>query len=135
MDKWDQDSVVARLQEAVDTARRMPSAKVIGYYNLWPTMVREPWEAMADQDYRRPPPGPKAIERMEETMRWMLWLEVEQRHLVWMRAKNYEWKDICRRFGCNRTTAWRWWTKAVGTIVEQLNQRQSEGVASCSKLS
>ena len=48
---------------------------------------------------------------MLESMRWMQWLEVEQRHLVWMRAKHYEWKFICRRLGRDRTTAWRRWQK------------------------
>ena len=36
--------------------------------------------------YRPMPPSPKAVERMLETMRWVQWLEFEQRHLVWMRA-------------------------------------------------
>jgi hypothetical protein len=44
---------------------------------------------------------------MLETMRWVQWLEVEQRHLVWMRAKRYGWRDITIRFACDRTTAWR----------------------------
>ena len=51
----------------------------------------------------------EAIDRMLETMQWVLWLEVEQRHLVWMRAERYRWKEICCRFGCDRTTAWRRW--------------------------
>ncbi len=123
MDKWDVDAVAERLRESVDTARRLPPVQVIGYFNLWPVIARDAWEARGEPDiYRRPPPGPKAIEQMEETMRWMLWLDVEQRHLLWMRAKEYDWKDICRRFGCERTTAWRRWQRAIGVIVSQLNQ-------------
>jgi hypothetical protein len=55
------------------------------------------------------PPTPQAIDRMLETMRWVQWLEVEQRHLVWMRAKRYELARHHRRFACDRTTAWRRW--------------------------
>jgi len=44
---------------------------------------------------------------MLETMRWVLWLEEEERHLVWIRAERRRWRDICERFGCDRTTAWR----------------------------
>jgi hypothetical protein len=52
---------------------------------------------------------------MLETMRWVQWLEVEQRHLVWMRAKRYGWRDITIRFACDRTTAWRRWQRALQT--------------------
>ncbi|HMS07840.1 MAG TPA: DUF6362 family protein, partial [Burkholderiaceae bacterium] len=48
-------------------------------------------------------------------------LEVEQRHLVWMRAKRYGWRDITIRFACDRTTAWRRWQRALEIVAEKLN--------------
>jgi len=36
-------------------------------------------------------------------MRWVQWLEEEQRHLVWMRAKRYDWHTIGRRFAVTET--------------------------------
>ena len=63
--------------------------------------------------------------------RWVQWLEVEQRHLVWMRAKRYGWRDITIRFACDRTTAWRRWQKALEIVVTNLN---SEGRCSPSKI-
>jgi predicted DNA-binding protein (UPF0251 family) len=54
-------------------------------------------------------------------MRWVLWLDEPQRHLVWMRAEEWEWQDIARRFGCDRTTAWRRWQKALAKVVDHLN--------------
>ena len=54
-------------------------------------------------------------------MRWMQWLEVEQRHLVWMRAKRYGWREIGIRFACDRTTAWRHWQLSIQGVVEHLN--------------
>jgi hypothetical protein len=47
-------------------------------------------------------PDPKAIDRMLEVMRWVQWLEVEPRHLVWMRAQRH----------------WQW---ALQTVADGLN--------------
>jgi hypothetical protein len=58
-------------------------------------------------------------------MRWVQWLEVELRHLVWMRAKGYGWRDITIRFACDRTTAWRRWQKALQTVTDRLNGERS----------
>lgn len=55
-------------------------------------------------------------------MRWVLWLEVEERHLVWMRAEEWEWKDIARRFACDRTTAWRRWLRIMQKVADKLSE-------------
>ena len=111
---WTIEEIAARFHEAVITARRLPPVRVQGYFNTWPQIVRQPWEILGaeDQGYRPFPPTPEAIDRMLEVMQWVQWLEVEQRHLVWMRADNYRWREITRRFGCDRTTAWRRWQRA-----------------------
>ncbi|MBL0143837.1 MAG: helix-turn-helix domain-containing protein [Betaproteobacteria bacterium] len=125
MADWDKATVDARLVEAVRTARRLPPARVRGHFNAWPEIIREEWETYGvDEPDRRPmPPSPEAIDRMLETTRWMQWLEVEQRHLVWMRAKRYGWRDISIRFACNRSTAWRHWQRALQQLADHLNQR------------
>lgn len=58
---------------------------------------------------------------MLQAMSWVQWLEVEQRHLVWMRAQGFPWLDICARFACNRTTAWRRWQRCLEEIACKLN--------------
>ena len=123
MAEWTVDDVAERFAEAAETGRRLPRLNVQGYFNVWPAFVRDEWEADTEEEhhYHPVPPSPKAIERMLEVMRWVQWLEVEQRHLVWMRAKQYGWKDISRRFACNRTTAWRRWQKALQGVVQYLN--------------
>lgn len=132
MANWSIEEVAARFEEAADTARRLPRVRVQGYFSVWPAFVREAWEGFdRDYEYRPLPPSPEAIERMLEAMRWVQWLEDEQRHLVWMRAKRYEWKDICRRFGCERTTAWRRWQRALGIIVDRLNGAKGHAVEIC----
>ena len=120
---WTINSVAARFHDAVITSRRLPSANVQGYFNTWPAIVRSQWEVLAADErvVCRFPPTPKDIEQMLEVMLWVQWLEVEQRHLVWMRAKRHEWKSICVRFACDRSTAWRRWQRALQMIVDRLN--------------
>ena len=131
---WTIDSVAARFAEAAETGRRLPPVRVQGYFNTWPAFVRKEWEAFsADERYHRPyPPSPESIDRMLQTMRWVQWLEVEQRHLVWMRAKQYEWRDITIRFACDRTTAWRRWQRALQSVADQLNSASALGSRSAS---
>lgn len=126
MDKWTIDDVAARFAEAADVGRRLPSVRVQGYFNTWPAIVHREWETLSatEKPLQHLPPTPAAIERMLETIRWTQWLEEEQRHLVWMRAKQYEWRDICRRFGCDRTTAWRRWHKALLIVALNLNTKE-----------
>ena len=121
---WSVEDVATRLHEAVATERGLPRVRVQGYFNLWPPIVRQEWERFAEPDrVVRIAPDPAAIDRMLETMRWVQWLEVDRRHLVWMRADNYEWNEIGRRFGCCRTTAWRRWKLAVAQLVINLNKK------------
>ncbi len=120
---WTIEAVAARFQDAVATAKRLPSANVQGYFNSWPAIVRSQWEVLAADErvICRFPPTPEDIEQMLEVVCWVQWLEVEQRHLVWMRAKRYGWRDICVRFACDRSTAWRRWQRALQMIVDRLN--------------
>ena len=120
---WTIDAVAARFEEAASTSRRLPPVRVAGYFSTWPVIGRSAWEAFsADEKVYRPfPPSPGAIDRMLETMHWVQWLDEEQRHLVWMRAKRYGWRDITIRFACDRSTAWRRWQAALGAVAARLN--------------
>jgi hypothetical protein len=66
-------------------------------------------------------PSPSEVDAMLEVMHWVQWLEVEQRHLVWMRAKRYGWREISIRFGCCTKTAQRRWAQSLQRVTEQLN--------------
>ena len=133
MTEWTIDDVAARFEDAAVTGQRLPPVRVQGYFNTWPAFVRTAWEAFSSDapEYRPFPPSPVDIDRMLETMRWVQWLEVEQRHLVWMRAKRYGWRHITIRFACDRTTAWRRWQKALEIVATNLN---AEGGCSPSKI-
>ncbi len=124
MAKWTVDDVALRFSQAADVARRLPTVRVQGYFNCWPEFKRDKHENLGIDD--RPPayfpPSPDSVEKMLETMRWVLWLEEDQRHLVWMRAKRYGWREITIRFACDRSTAWRHWQQALAKVTLHLNQ-------------
>jgi len=125
MTEWTSQAVASRFAEAARTARRLPPVRVQGHFNVWPPFVRTEAEVLCAEDPppRRFTPSPAEIERMLVTMRWVLWLEVEQRHLVWMRAERYRWEDIGKRFGCAPRTAQRHWHSAIRTIELKLFTR------------
>lgn len=129
MAEWTGDAVAARFEESARTAQRLPRVSVQGYFNTWPAFRREVWETCADEaDALRPlPPTPQAIERMRETMQWVQWIEVETRHIVWMRARGIDWRTVCRRIGCERTTAWRRWRRALQLVARELNAAAQVG--------
>ena len=133
MAEWSNDVVADRFTEAARTARRLPPVRVQGYFSVWPAFVRTEYERLAGEDRPRIrfAPTPAEVDQMLEVMRWVQWLEVEQRHLVWMRAKRYGWRDITIRFACDRTTAWRRWQKALEIVATNLN---AEGRCSPSKI-
>ena len=118
MPEWTSEEVAYRFGEAARTAQRLPPVRVQGYFNLWPAFAREEWESYAEPERAlRFPPTPRDIERMLEVMGWVQWLEVEQRHLVWMRAQRYRWSEIATRFGCAARTSQRRWDTAIGVVT------------------
>jgi len=124
--EWTIDDVFARFMEAAKTARRLPPDRSPGYTSAWPALQRmaEAMGKQAGEDRKLGiPPSPAAVDRMLETIRWMQWLDQEARHLVWMRADRWDWQEICRRVGCDRTTAWRRWKRALQVIAGELNLR------------
>ncbi len=121
---WTVETVAARFSEAARTARRLPRVAVQGYVSTWPVVVRSELEAYPDRDrlYRLPPPSPQDIALMLEAMKWVQVLELDERHLVWMRAKRFDWIEIGKRFGCDRTTAWRRWKRDIQRVTDKLNE-------------
>jgi hypothetical protein len=113
---WTPELVAERLAEAADVLARLPEERVPGLYDLWPkiTGVRYAgsWPAAA---------APEAIDRMDEALSWLVWLEPEERQLVWQRAEGMPWKWITHRLGIGRTTAWQRWATALLKISVRLN--------------
>jgi hypothetical protein len=122
--QWTAEEVAARFVEATETAHRLPRVKPEGYFNPWMALAFQMPDRYPDPErlYRPLPPSPEAIERMLETMRWMQWLEVEQRHLIWMRSSRYRWEQIGRRFACAARTAQRRFDAAIHLVTLHLNK-------------
>jgi hypothetical protein len=117
--RWTPTLVAERLAEAADVLDRLPEPKVRGFYSLLPLLPDAP---AGDRARTRPAaPAPEAIDRMDEAIGWLCWLESEERRLVWLRAEGLPWKRITHRVGIGRTTAWQRWTTALLKIAVRLN--------------
>ena len=123
LDEHTIESIGERFRQAARTAYRLPAVRVQGYVSYWPDIKATGTErsALEERRYIKFPPTPQEVDEMLEVMRWIQCLEVEQRKLVWMRARRYGWRDITIRFACDRTTAWRRWQSALRTVADQLN--------------
>ncbi len=128
-EKWNPKEVIARLEEAAQTLKRLPEEKVNGYRTSWPEMVPN-WEQYGwDKPKKRlGPPSPESIDRMDECLAWLRWLEPSEAKLVWARACRTNWKLIGRNTDMHRSTAWRYWTVAILKITSFL-QREKKSVA------
>ena len=110
------------IQSRIQGAGSTDLVRLPGYASAWPALQRMALEQPLEENRsQRIPPSPAAVDRMLETIRWMQWLDTEARHLVWMRADRWDWQEICSRFGCNRSTAWRRRKKALQIVADQLN--------------
>jgi hypothetical protein len=123
---WTPELVAERLAEAADVLDRLPEPRVRGFYSLLPLLP----DGSAGDGARVSPaaPAPEAIDRMDEALRWLGWLEPEERRLVWFRAEGLPWKRIIHRFGIGRTTAWQRWTTALLKISVRQNAEDDKSV-------
>jgi hypothetical protein len=119
--RWTATLVADRLAEAVDTLARLPDERARGLYDLWPKLIGAP-----GGHARRGAAAPEAIDHMDEALGWLMWLEAEERQLVWLRAEGLPWKWITRRLGVGRTTAWQRWTRALLKIAVRLNAEDEQ---------
>lgn len=120
---WTPTDVADALEDAALTLRRLPSVKIRGYVSSWPPIIRDFWEAYGRHEVavRLGPPAADAIDRMDEALGWLHWLEADEVRLVWLRAEGVRWKSIAHRFGMDRSTVWRHWTAALIKIAARLN--------------
>jgi hypothetical protein len=87
-----------RLLEAADALRRltMNGIKPSGLRSQWPDVIHRVEEAYGWTEKRvRPPrPSPAEITRMDEAIGWLLWLNPDQRKVVWARSMRLSWRRI-----------------------------------------
>ena len=119
---WTEELVVAALEEAIRTIKKLPSAKLRDYFTSWPQVIYSEIEILRmDQTPKKWRPTPEAISRMETTCSWIHFLEeTEERKIVWLRATRTPWQLICGEFGISRATANRKWKNAIRRITQKL---------------
>ena len=120
---WTPLLVEEQLAEAADVLKRLPEEQVQGYFSTWPEVVRSVYDAFGWHDpvLKRPWPSPASIDRMDEAMRWLRWLEPVGAKIVWSRASGKRWKPICYVAGMGRTAAWERWVMGLCVIAMRLN--------------
>ena len=98
------EQIKADLETAAFVERLMPSVHLPGYRNCMPEIHYTPQEiAFMDRRPVPPRPTPEQIDIWEKVVLvWMPILDVEERKLVWKRAKHIPWKLLCREYGVAR---------------------------------
>lgn len=129
---WTREVVRERLAEAAYTIKRLPrpvNGRPKPLRAVWPDMAQD-WLAYGDVRSREPwiKPSGAAIDRLEEVLHWLFWLERDQRLILWARASGWTWKriealDDAERNGRGRSE--RWLRQVAGDgeerIVRKLN--------------
>ncbi len=121
------EMVKARLREAGSTVKRMrlekwdyPSQRLA----WWPDVVRQAADSYGYQEARGTlaAADPGAIDRMEEVLRWVMWLDDEGKKLVWARASGATWRHLEDIDGRSRVTLRKAYDKALEEIVGRLSE-------------
>ncbi|MBM3555585.1 MAG: hypothetical protein FJX47_08535 [Alphaproteobacteria bacterium] len=124
--RWTASLVEERMVEAADTLKRLPEERIQDYFSTWPSVIRDYWEAFGREDVRlrRGPPSAAAIDRMDEALAWLAWLDPAEARIVWLRASGERWKTVCWKVGLARTAAHQHWMYALCVISWRLNGRR-----------
>ncbi len=120
---WTPELVKARLAEAADTLRRLPSARIRARLTAWPDVVQSASTAYGYEAARTRPaaPTPEAISRMDETLGWLFWVENEGRRLLWARAMGVPWRRLEDLDGRSHVTLKRAHDRLLDEIARRLN--------------
>lgn len=123
---WTADEVKYQLKEAADTLKAMrlsgrdfPSVK----QTYWPDVVRDAMDCYGYDaaTLRRPIPDAEKIDRMDRALPWLLWLEKEQRRIVWARSSGIPWRYLEDMDGRSDRTLRGIYGLAIDVIVRRLN--------------
>lgn len=120
--QWTVKMVEEYFKEAALTLKRLPPAEWPGYFYASRDMIYSQNELLfQEKKPMRILATPEAISRLDKIFDWIIWLEIEERKLIWRRATNVRWNSICSEFGYNRITAWRKWNFALEKVAKRLN--------------
>ena len=71
--RWRESEIEARIEEAVETLKRIPVPDIQRSVTKWPAFVHDAHEAYGYGEFRPPrsPAAPDAISRLDETLGWL----------------------------------------------------------------
>lgn len=121
------EDIKARLAEAGRTLRnvRDPRPHATRLRALWPDAPDAYWTAYARGRPRtiRMPVSGAEIDRMDECLGWLLWLDLPERRLVsaWMLGLKI--REICEIWSCDRKTFWRRIDRICAALAMELARR------------
>jgi hypothetical protein len=70
-------------------------------------------------------PRKEAIDRMDEALDWLAWLDERGLNLVKLRAFRTPWIKIAWRYGRSDTTVQRWYREALQSVLRRLGLPQA----------
>ena len=118
---WSADLVEKRFEEAFITLKRLPPVMTQGYYNLWPDIRYSKIELLMQKAGPISLQAlPEDISKLEETMQWIIWVDIPERKLIWKRAAGVPWKVICWETNRGRTSLWNQHKMALTQIAQRL---------------
>ena len=117
-----------RFREAWIISQRLSSGLTLGYSNFWPEIRLENWQVYHTEDraIKRRPPSSDEIDRLVQCMRWLRWVEDNDRQLIWRRASRMPWREIAKVCGRSNTSVRRYWHRAMLKIHIQKQLKASE---------
>ena len=120
--QWTEEMVIKAFEEAVRTIQRLPNVKLRGYASIWPDVIYSTLEVLRmDVKPTKWPATPEQISSMERTCDWINFLDdIDDKRLVWLRAKRIPWKPICCQLGISRITGNRKYKNAIRKITQKL---------------
>ena len=117
--RWTATLVLLRLEEAVSTLARLPQAEWRPRLVSWPRT--RAGEGAAPRRQGRPAPQPAAIDRLDDTLSWLGWLEPASARILWARASGCTWRRVATLSGRGMRTCQRRAGEALIAIAERLN--------------
>ncbi len=75
--------VHARMVQAVSTLKRLPQHVLRGYISSWPEIAFERTEHGRGPGKIKIPPKAREIAEMDEAIRWLAWVPVLDRQVIW----------------------------------------------------
>lgn len=121
--KWKVDEVADRLDQAINTLKKLPPVRVQGYRCYWPDVIYSAAEAYGWEPARRVRslPSSREIDEMDEALRWLMWLNRYEVKLIVLRAFGRKWKQIGYELGWSVRKLQVDWQVALFKVLQNLN--------------